>query len=125
MSDANPLPENPYAAPQVVSAELVPAIDPAALGPDELPCHRCGQGVSQDAATCPRCGARPRYDGLQLIVTAVLAFSVFMCGAFLLQSLFPQLDVGPLGIFIGLFAAIVVVVRVVKPVFKKLRRGMW
>lgn len=125
MSDANPLPENPYAAPQVVSAELVPAVDPAEFWPGELPCHRCGQGVLQDAATCPRCGASPLYDGLQLIVTAVLVYLLIMGGAFLLQSLFPQLDVGPLGIIFGMIAAIAVVIQAVKPIFKLLRRGRW
>jgi len=128
MSDANPLPENPYAAPQVIAAELVPAIDPADLQPGELPCHRCGQGVSQDTINCPRCGARPRYDGLQLIVTGVLSFTVFIAGGMLIQAIFHPTDLGPLGgvgIVIALFAVMALVMRTVQPIFKKLRREQW
>jgi len=121
MTDANPNPENPYAAPQVTPAELVPSVEPAKLRPGELPCHRCGQPVSKDTTKCPRCGSKPLYDGLELLVTALLMMAV----------------VGPLWLYLASFhwdrnlflgtilAVTMTLMFAIKFGFKKLRRGRW
>src|SRR5262245_31037295 len=123
MSDSNPKPENPYAATQVAQAEIVPAVDPAEMRPGELPCHQCGQPVPKEAVKCPRCWAKPLYDDLQLLLTAVLVFAVGM-GVFLwthsqkkeFNEPFPMIVMG---------VAIAVIMPTVKAVFTKLKGGRW
>src|SRR5262245_2246707 len=75
---SNPNPENPYVAPQLAQADLAPVVDPAELGPGELPCHACGQSVSEKVVKCLRCGVKPLYDRLELLITAALVFVAIM-----------------------------------------------
>jgi RNA polymerase subunit RPABC4/transcription elongation factor Spt4 len=49
---------------------------PAAKKIELMTCHKCGGVVSADAVRCPRCRARPQWDFIKLIVTAVKALVI-------------------------------------------------
>ncbi len=123
MSEPHPNPENPYAAPQLAQAELVSPVDPMALGPGEMPCHRCGQPVPAKLVKCPRCGASPLYDRLELLITAVLVFAVLI--AVQLGFLFRLVDGQNSWFFLILGLVMAAVLLSVRWNFKKLRRGRW
>jgi hypothetical protein len=124
MSNSNPTPENPYAAPQTPTrAKFVSAVDPSGMQPGELPCHRCGGAVPPMAMTCPHCGKRPLYDGMELVITAVLATGT----AGLVQGWLQlrKIELTGLAQFLPLALAIGVIWPPVRYLFAKLKRGRW
>lgn len=111
---------NPYASPaEFATAE--PAPQPAGIG--ALPCHRCGESVEPKSKTCPACGAKPLYDDLQLLVTAVVVF-VAVLGYLLMIGIDRALPAGIPG-FVPLVVAIAILMPTIAALFKTLRRGRW
>jgi hypothetical protein len=114
--------QNPYEAPQLPLAQVAPP-SPAALRPGELPCHACGEPVLPGSVKCPRCGVGPRFDSLQLLVTALLvmaaALSVFLWAHFRKQEFNEPTNLMILGVCIA------VIMPAINWLFKKLKGGKW
>ena len=115
--------QNPYEAPQMPLAQLVPAAELGEFGPGELPCHRCGGPVPARANSCPHCAARPLYDRVQLWLTAIPIF-VILNGTLVWQQIRGTKETLPRSWLIVIVAITAIWIGM-QAVFTKLRRGKW